>query len=55
VATAKGGSAIITLQCPDCKERNYTTVKNRRNDPDRLELRKFCSRCRSHTRHRETK
>ena len=55
VATAKGGSAIITLQCPDCKERNYTTVKNRRNDPDRLELKKFCSRCRSHTRHRETK
>ena len=55
MATAKGGSAMITLQCPDCKERNYTTVKNRRNDPDRLELKKFCSRCRSHTRHRETK
>ena len=55
VATAKGGSAIITLQCPDCKERNYTTVKNRRNDPDRLELSKFCHRCRCHTKHRETK
>ena len=55
MATAKGGSAIITLQCPDCKERNYTTLKNRRNDPDRLELRKFCHRCRGHTLHRETK
>jgi large subunit ribosomal protein L33 len=55
VATAKGGNSIITLQCPDCKERNYTTVKNKRNDPDRIELRKFCPRCRAHTRHRETK
>jgi large subunit ribosomal protein L33 len=55
VATAKGGSSIITLQCSDCKERNYTTVKNRRNDPDRLELRKFCRRCRQHKQHRETK
>ena len=55
MATAKGGSAIITLQCPDCKERNYTTVKNKRNDPDRLELSKFCRRCRQHTKHRETK
>ncbi|MBV9100376.1 MAG: 50S ribosomal protein L33 [Candidatus Dormibacteraeota bacterium] len=55
MATAKGGSTIITLQCPDCKERNYTTVKNKRNDPDRLELRKFCRRCRHHTAHRETK
>ncbi|MGA8015744.1 MAG: 50S ribosomal protein L33 [Candidatus Dormiibacterota bacterium] len=55
MATAKGGTSIITLQCPDCKERNYTTVKNKRNDPDRIELRKFCPRCRVHTRHRETK
>jgi len=38
---------IITLQCGDCRERNYTTVKNRRNDPNRVELRKYCSRCRS--------
>ncbi|MCK5886321.1 MAG: 50S ribosomal protein L33, partial [Alcanivorax sp.] len=34
---------IITLQCGDCRERNYTTVKNRRNDPNRVELRKYCS------------
>ena len=29
---------IITLQCGDCRERNYTTMKNRRNDPQRVEL-----------------
>ncbi len=36
----------ITLACVDCKERNYITKKNRRNDPDRMELKKFCPRCR---------
>jgi ribosomal protein L33, bacterial type len=45
----------ITLECTECKERNYRTTKNRRNDPDRLELRKYCKRCRKHTLHRETR
>ena len=31
----------ITLACVDCKERNYITKKNRRNDPDRLVMRKY--------------
>ena len=35
----------ITLACTQCKSRNYITKKNRRNDPDRLELKKFCPRC----------
>ncbi len=46
---------IITLACSECKERNYTSQKNRRNDPGRLEMKKFCPRCRKHTVHRETK
>jgi large subunit ribosomal protein L33 len=45
----------ITLACTVCKERNYITKKNRRNDPDRMELSKFCPRCRKHTPHRETR
>ncbi len=45
----------ITLACVECKERNYITRKNRRNDPDRLELKKFCPRDRRHTLHRETR
>ena len=40
----------ITLACTECKERNY-----RRNTPDRLELKKFCSRCGKQTVHRETR
>ena len=45
----------ITLACTICKSRNYITKKNRRNDPDSLELKKFCPRCRTHTSHRETR
>jgi len=45
----------ITLECTECKSRNYRTTKNRRNDPDRRELRKYCKRCRTHTLHRETR
>jgi large subunit ribosomal protein L33 len=45
----------ITLACTECKERNYITRKNRRNDPDRLELKKYCPRCRRHNAHRETR
>lgn len=46
---------IITLACTECRERTYTTEKNRRNDPDRIELRKFCPRCRRHVLHREVR
>ncbi|MGQ4415850.1 50S ribosomal protein L33 [Streptomyces sp. SAS_269] len=35
----------ITLACVECKERNYITKKNRRNNPDRLEMKKHCPRC----------
>ena len=45
----------ITLACQECKHRNYITKKNRRNDPDRLDLKKFCPNCRRHTDHRETR
>ncbi len=45
----------ITLACQECKNRNYITVKNRRNDPDRLAMKKFCSHCGKHTEHRETR
>ncbi|MFQ6015887.1 MAG: 50S ribosomal protein L33 [Anaerolineae bacterium] len=46
---------VTTLACTECQERNYTTSKNRRNDPQRLELMKYCPRCRRHTVHKETK
>ena len=46
---------IITLQCGDCKNRNYTTTKNKKKHSDRLETKKFCNSCRKHTPHTKFK
>ncbi len=45
----------ITLACTECKRRNYTTTKNKRTMQDRLEMKKFCKFCKTHTSHKETK
>jgi len=46
---------IVTLACSDCKRKNYTTTKNKKKTPDKLQFKKYCSFCRTHTLHRETK
>ena len=46
---------IVTLQCGDCKERNYSTTKNKKTTTGRLEFKKFCKRCRKHTPHTKFK
>ena len=30
---------LVTLACTECKRRNYTTKKNKQNNPDRIEFR----------------
>ncbi|MBW1918270.1 MAG: 50S ribosomal protein L33 [Deltaproteobacteria bacterium] len=45
----------IILACTTCKRRNYTSTKNKRRTPNRLEFKKYCPYCRTHTLHRETK
>ncbi|MBI4267547.1 MAG: 50S ribosomal protein L33 [Chloroflexi bacterium] len=54
---AKKGEArnIIHLACTQCRERTYTTSKNKTNDPSRLELKKYCPRCHTYQLHRETR
>jgi large subunit ribosomal protein L33 len=47
--------SIITLACTECKRRNYSTMKNKKNTPDKLEFKKFCRFCHKHTVHKETK
>jgi len=46
---------VVTLACTECKQRNYTTNKNKKNIPDRLELKKYCKFCNRSTVHRETR
>ena len=45
----------ITLAYTVCKQRNYDTFKNKKNDPDRIEIKKYCKFCKTHTVHKETK
>ena len=45
----------VTLVCEECKQRNYDTTKNKKNNPDRIELKKYCKFCRKHTNHKESK
>jgi large subunit ribosomal protein L33 len=42
------------LACTECGDRNYITTKNKRNNPERVEMKKFCSRENKQTLHRET-
>ena len=43
------------LACQDCQERNYSTTKNKRLHPDRVQFKKYCPRCNKHTDHKETR
>ena len=42
MASKAGARIKITLRCSECKQRNYNTMKNKKNTPDRLELNKYC-------------
>ena len=54
----KGGGDMrtrITLACTQCKQRNYNTTKDKKAHPDRMETKKYCRFCKTHTVHKETK
>ena len=46
---------LVIMECTECKRRNYTTTKEKRNTPGRLEKMKFCKFDGKHTLHRETR
>ncbi|MEB3430022.1 50S ribosomal protein L33 [Citroniella saccharovorans] len=45
----------VTLACEECKNRNYTTTKNKKTTTGRIELQKYCKFCKKHTNHKETR
>ena len=45
----------ITLECTECKHRNYITMKNKLNDRERIEMKKYCRWDKRHTLHKETR
>ena len=46
---------LAILACGECKNRNYTTTRNKKTMTERLEKVKFCPHCRKRTTHKETK
>ena len=57
---AKGPRVIITLECTEARKlgkspSRYSTTKNKKNTPDRLEKMKYNPFMRKHTLHKETK
>ncbi len=45
----------VTLACEVCKRRNYITKKNKINDRERIQMKKYCRFDRTHTLHKETR
>lgn len=45
----------IALICAECKRKNYTTFKNKKNAQAKLEIKKYCKWDKKHTMHKEGK
>ncbi|MCX6721667.1 MAG: 50S ribosomal protein L33 [Candidatus Staskawiczbacteria bacterium] len=46
---------FLKVACSVCKTTNYFTKKSKATAEKKLELSKFCSTCRKHTKHKESK
>ena len=65
MAKTRSTRILITLECLDCRLNisnkrsagvsRYLTQKNRRNTPERIELKKYCRHCNRTTIHKEIK
>ena len=56
MAKSKGARIVITLECKTLNGTfRYTTTKNRRNTPNRLELKKYCPLSKQHEIFKEIK
>ncbi len=56
----KGPRVIVTLECTEARKEGkspsrYTTTKNKKTHPDRLELKKYNPFLKKHTVHKEIK
>lgn len=58
---SKGPRVIIHLECTTCRTTSmpgvsrYSTTKNKKTKPERIELSKYCKFERKHTPHKEIK
>ncbi len=45
----------VSLDCSECKQKNYQATKNKQKSTDKMQLKKYCRFCRKHTVHKEGK
>ncbi|MEK7595326.1 MAG: 50S ribosomal protein L33 [Patescibacteria group bacterium] len=50
----KTSRILLHLVCSKCKRQNYITQKNKTNTAEKLVLKRFCSKCKEHTEHKES-
>ncbi|NLA78235.1 MAG: 50S ribosomal protein L33 [Erysipelothrix sp.] len=43
----------IMFRCCECSEENYIGTRNKRKNPDRMTIQKYCPRCNKKTAHKE--
>lgn len=55
MAKSKYSENLIGLKCSVCGCRNYYTRKNKKKVERKIELKKYCKRCRRQTVHKETR
>ncbi|HEY1074878.1 MAG TPA: 50S ribosomal protein L33 [Patescibacteria group bacterium] len=55
MAKKKGKVQHAVMECGNCRNRNYKTERNVVNVTQKLVLSKYCSTCKKHTDHKETK
>jgi large subunit ribosomal protein L33 len=60
MAKSKGNRVIVTLECTEARPlgltpSRYTTMKNKKNNPKRMELKKYNPSLQRHTVHKEIK
>ncbi|MBP9674806.1 MAG: 50S ribosomal protein L33 [Bacteriovoracaceae bacterium] len=61
MAKGKGARIKIQLECTTCRKEGtsgvsrYSSIKNKKNTPDRIERNKYCRFEQKHTLHKEVK
>ena len=45
----------ITFKCSECGEENYIGTRNKRKNPERMQIQIYCPRCNKKTLHKEKK
>ena len=65
MSKTKGPRVLITLECTECRKMSfakrsngvsrYASTKNRKNNPEKLEIQKYCKHCNRRTLHKEIK